>query len=50
MGHTTGNRYTVPVAYTNDHGTVVFGTPFGWGRNLRTGTPVQIRYRGKPRR
>jgi hypothetical protein len=47
VGRKTGRRYTIPVAYTNDQGTVLFGTPFRWGRNLRTGTPVEIRLRGK---
>jgi hypothetical protein len=47
VGRKTGRRYTIPVAYTNDDGTVLFGTPFRWGRNLRTGTPVEIRLRGK---
>jgi hypothetical protein len=46
VGRKTGNKYTIPVAYTNDHGTVLFGTPFGWGRNLRTGERVEIRYLG----
>jgi hypothetical protein len=30
-------------------GALLFGTPFGWGRNLRTGQPVDIRYLGKRR-
>jgi hypothetical protein len=47
VGRKTGRRYTIPVAYTNDDGTVLFGTPFRWGRNLRTGTPVEVRLRGK---
>jgi hypothetical protein len=25
------------------------GTPFGWGRNLRTGEPVEIRLKGRRR-
>jgi len=49
VGRTSGRRYAVPVAYTRDGDRLVVGTPFGWGRNLRTGEPVHIRYRGKLR-
>jgi hypothetical protein len=47
VGRKSGTRYSVPVAYTNDRGVLLFGTPFGWGRNLRTGEPVNIRLKGK---
>jgi hypothetical protein len=50
VGRKSGRRYSVPVAYTNDHDTLLVGTPFGWGRNLRSGEPVQLRLRGKLRR
>ena len=49
VGRKTGRRYAVPVAYTRDGGGLLIGTPFGWGRNLRTGEPVDIRYKGKRR-
>src|SRR5690242_11441582 len=49
VGRKTGRRYAVPVAYTRDGGDLLIGTPFGWGRNLRTGEPVDIRYKGKRR-
>jgi hypothetical protein len=49
LGRKTGRRYAIPVAYTREHQSLLVGTPFGWGRNLRTGEPVQIRYRGKRR-
>ena len=49
VGRKTGRRYAVPVAYTRHDGCLVVGTPFGWGRNLRTGEPVQIRLKGKRR-
>jgi deazaflavin-dependent oxidoreductase (nitroreductase family) len=49
VGRKSGRRYTVPVAYTRDHGALLVGTPFGWGRNLRTGEPVTIRVKGKRR-
>jgi hypothetical protein len=46
VGRKSGKRYAVPVAYTPDEGALLFGTPFGWGRNLRSGAPVQVRYKG----
>ncbi len=49
VGRKSGRRYTVPVAYTPDQGDLLIGTPFGWGRNLRTGEPVTIRLRGRRR-
>lgn len=50
VGRKSGRRYAVPVAYTRHDGTLLIGTPFGWGRNLRTGQPVDIRIKGKRRR
>jgi deazaflavin-dependent oxidoreductase (nitroreductase family) len=49
VGRKSGRRYTVPVAYTRHAESLVVGTPFGWGRNLRTGDPVEIRLQGKRR-
>ena len=49
IGRTTGRRYSVPVAYTRDRGALLIGTPFGWGRNLRTGDTVAVRFKGKRR-
>jgi deazaflavin-dependent oxidoreductase (nitroreductase family) len=49
VGRKTGRRYSVPVAYTRHDGALLVGTPFGWGRNLRTGEPVDIRLKGKRR-
>src|SRR5215469_364313 len=40
VGRKSGRRYTFPVAYTRHEGILLIGTPFGWGRNLRTGAPV----------
>jgi hypothetical protein len=37
------------VAYTTDQGDLLIGTPFGWGRNLRTGEAVTIRLQGRRR-
>ena len=49
VGRKSGRHYTVPVAYTEHDGYLVIGTPFGWGRNLRTGEPLDVRYKGKRR-
>ena len=49
VGRKSGRRYTFPVAYTRHEGIVLIGTPFGWGRNLRTGEPVEIRLKGRRR-
>ena len=49
VGRKSGRHYTIPVAYTPHDGSLLIGTPFGWGRNLRTGEPVDIRLRGKRR-
>ena len=49
VGRKSGRRYTFPVAYTRHEGILLIGTPFGWGRNLRTGEPVEIRLKGRRR-
>ncbi len=49
VGRRSGRRLSVPVAYTRDHGALLVGTPFGWGRNLRTGEPIEVRYKGRRR-
>jgi hypothetical protein len=49
VGRKSGRRYTVPVAYTRSGGDLLIGTPFGWGRNLRTGEAVAIRLKGRRR-
>jgi hypothetical protein len=48
-GRKSGRRFTVPVAYTKQGKDLLIGTPFGWGRNLRTGEPVTIRLKGRVR-
>ena len=50
VGRKSGKRYTIPVAYTRHDTVLLIGTPFGWGRNLRTGEPVDVRLKGKRRR
>jgi deazaflavin-dependent oxidoreductase (nitroreductase family) len=49
VGRKSGRRYTIPVAYTRLGDELLIGTPFGWGRNLRTGEPVTIRLKGRRR-
>jgi hypothetical protein len=49
VGRKSGRRYTLPVAYTGSGRDLLIGTPFGWGRNLRTGEPVAIRLKGRRR-
>jgi deazaflavin-dependent oxidoreductase (nitroreductase family) len=49
VGRKSGRRYTVPVAYTKADADLLIGTPFGWGRNLRTGDPLTIRLKGRLR-
>jgi deazaflavin-dependent oxidoreductase (nitroreductase family) len=49
VGRKSGKRYVVPVAYTEHDGFLLVGTPFGWGRNLRTGEPVEVRFKGRRR-
>lgn len=49
VGRESRGRYAIPVAYTHHDHYLVVGTQFGWGRNLRTGQPVQIRLKGKRR-
>jgi deazaflavin-dependent oxidoreductase (nitroreductase family) len=49
VGRKSGRRYTVPVACTPHQGDLLVGSPFAWGRNLRTGEPVDILIQGKRR-
>jgi deazaflavin-dependent oxidoreductase (nitroreductase family) len=49
VGRKSGKHYTVPVAYTRHGDVLLIGSPFGWGRNLRTGEPIEVRYQGRRR-
>ncbi|MEZ0108447.1 deazaflavin-dependent oxidoreductase (nitroreductase family) [Catenulispora sp. EB89] len=49
FGRRSGKRYAIPIAYMEHDGKVLIGTQFGWSRNLRTGDPIQVRYKGKLR-
>ncbi len=48
-GRKSGRHYSIPVAYTRQGSELLIGTPFGWGRNLRTGEPVPVRLKGRRR-
>ena len=49
VGRKSGRRYTIPVAYTRQGDDLLIGTPFKWGRNMRTGEPIEIRFKGRRR-
>ncbi len=49
VGRKSGRRYVLPVAYVRDGDALLIGTPFGWVRNLRTGEPITVRFKGKRR-
>lgn len=49
FGRKSGKRYAIPIAYMAYEGKVLIGTQFGWSRNLRTGDPIQVRYKGRLR-
>ncbi|KAA0019512.1 DUF385 domain-containing protein [Antrihabitans cavernicola] len=49
VGRKSGREYSVPVAYTKHDGALLIGTGFAWGRNLRTGEPIEIQLQGKRR-
>jgi deazaflavin-dependent oxidoreductase (nitroreductase family) len=49
VGRKSGRRYTVPVSYLAQGDDLLIGTSFGWARNLRTGEPVAVRFKGKIR-
>lgn len=47
VGRRSGTTYQVPVAYTRQGDDLLVGTPFAWGRNLRSGEPVTILLKGR---
>jgi hypothetical protein len=47
VGRSSGKLYRVPVAYSRHQGELLVGTPFAWGRNLRSGEPVTILLKGR---
>lgn len=48
-GRKSGRRYAIPIAYTRDGEQLLSGSPFAWGRNLRSDEPIAIRLKGKLR-
>jgi hypothetical protein len=49
IGRKSKVRYAPPVAYLLDGDDLLIGTPFGWGRNLCSGEPIQLRLKGRLR-
>ncbi len=49
VGRKTGKHYTVPMAYTPHEGALLLGSGFAWGKNLRTGERLEVRFKGKRR-
>ena len=49
VGRKSGRRLSIPVAYARHEDELLVGTPFGWGRNLRTGEPIEVTYKGRRR-
>jgi deazaflavin-dependent oxidoreductase (nitroreductase family) len=49
VGRKSGKRYTVPMAYLRHEGALLLGSGFAWGKNLRTGEAVEVRFKGKRR-
>ncbi|GAB20002.1 hypothetical protein GOEFS_105_00130 [Gordonia effusa NBRC 100432] len=47
IGRKSGKTYAIPVAYTPYEGGLLVATPFAWGKNLRTGEPIEVQFRGK---
>lgn len=49
VGRKSGRRYNIPVAYARHNDGLLISSQFSWLRNLRTGTPVEVRLLGKRR-
>lgn len=47
VGRRSGKRFEIPVAYTRQGDDLLVGTPFAWGRNLRTGDVIDLVLMGK---
>ncbi len=46
-GRKSGKRYTTPISYAQDGGTVYIFTHGVWWKNLQGGVPVSLRLRGQ---
>lgn len=49
VGRKSGKLYTVPMAYLRYEGALLLGSGFAWGKNLRTGDTVEVRFMGRRR-
>jgi hypothetical protein len=49
VGRKSGRHLDIPVAYTAHEGRIYVGTAFAWGKNLRTGEPLDVTFKGKRR-
>lgn len=49
VGRKSGKVYTIPMAYLEHEGALLLGSGFAWGKNLRTGDTINIRYKGRRR-
>lgn len=49
VGRKSGITYDIPVAYTPHNGALLVATPFAWGKNLRTGEPLDVQFQGRRR-
>jgi len=49
VGRRSGKLYTVPMAYLRYEGALLLGSGFAWGKNLRTGDAMEVRFMGKRR-
>ncbi|WP_019200460.1 hypothetical protein [Tsukamurella sp. 1534] len=49
VGRKSGKVFEVPVAYTKRGSDLLVGSPFPWGKNLRTGEPIDIQLAGHRR-
>lgn len=49
VGRKSGKVYPIPMAYLEHQGALLLGSGFAWGRNLRTGETIDIRYKGQRR-
>src|ERR1043165_5724043 len=47
VGRKSGKRYDIPVPYTERGGRLWVGSAFAWIRTLRSGEPVDVRYKGR---
>jgi hypothetical protein len=48
-GRKSGREFVIPIAYIPDGDSLLGGSPFAWGRNLRSGDVLPIRLKGKLR-